>query len=110
MGTSTLHFTRANWGRSHMRSMLRLEMLPLMVEERQLSKVQLPQGWGRGPVALAAFSTASSWVRGALQLAQVQVQALAQAQVQALAQAKVVWQAKVYCFSELTHLMVYYYR
>ena len=41
-GTSTVQRTRANWGRSVMRSTVRFEILPAVVEERQLSKVQAP--------------------------------------------------------------------
>ena len=72
-GTSTLQRTRANWGRSHMRSMFRLEMVPLVVELRQLSKVHAPQGWGSGQGLFSAFSTASAWLIPALQLEQEQV-------------------------------------
>jgi hypothetical protein len=43
-----------------MRSTERFEMLPFVVEERQLSNVQAPNGWGRGQGEFSAFSTASS--------------------------------------------------
>ena len=72
-GMLTVPLTRAYCGRSHRRSMVRLLIVPQVVDERQLSNVQVPQGVRRQPL-FSAFSTASSYVTGFPQLPQVQVQ------------------------------------
>ena len=62
-------------------------MRPLVVEERQLSNVQVPQGEGRGQGLFSAFSTACSWVMGPPQALQVQEHSLpSQEQLQLAAQ------------------------
>ena len=68
-------------------------MRPAVVEERQLSNVQAPQGRGSGPGAFSAFSTASWWLMGELGFGHAQWQRLS-SQVQLHGRAFGFWQSE----------------